>query len=395
MDSLLATYASSDDDEEQPQQQQSTSSFFSALPKPKSFSLFSSLPQPHKSPITKTPIQPKPTSNSNNSSIFSSLPQPKSQSSQPPEKSTKRVVRIIPAIKSNNFDEDDEDEEEEKQRKKRKESQILNQDSSVKSFLSSIPAPKSSATLGVLHANQGSGRRSIIETEAPAASSSGFDAKNESSADQNEVSYASYELGSDQNAIDYANQYPSVGNYAIHEVGSDQNTVDHYQNEQNYASREVGSDQNVGTYENYVGYESSIDPNMHSVDGSRYVNYKSYNGHGDYGQFESGAMVQETASFRVPRKRGKNEIPTEIVEVKQDELMKDRPREDQVKLTGKAFGPSYQQPVSTKGKPTKLHKRKHQISSLYFDMKQKEMELAERRARGFQTKAQTQGKYGW
>lgn len=53
------------------------------------------------------------------------------------------------------------------------------------------------------------------------------------------------------------------------------------------------------------------------------------------------------------------------------------------------------QAVSTKGKPTKLHKRKHQISSLYFDMKQKEMELAERRARGLLTKAQTQGKYGW
>ncbi|RVX07750.1 hypothetical protein CK203_021970 [Vitis vinifera] len=52
-------------------------------------------------------------------------------------------------------------------------------------------------------------------------------------------------------------------------------------------------------------------------------------------------------------------------------------------------------PVSTKGKPTKLHKRKHQIGSLYFDMKQKEMELSERRAKGFLTKAETQAKYGW
>lgn len=34
--------------------------------------------------------------------------------------------------------------------------------------------------------------------------------------------------------------------------------------------------------------------------------------------------------------------------------------------------------VSTKAKakPTKLHKRKHQIGSLYFDMKHKEMQLA-------------------
>ncbi|KDO61948.1 hypothetical protein CISIN_1g0355062mg, partial [Citrus sinensis] len=52
-------------------------------------------------------------------------------------------------------------------------------------------------------------------------------------------------------------------------------------------------------------------------------------------------------------------------------------------------------PVSVKGKPSKLHKRKHQIGSLFFDMKQKEMELAERRAKGLLTKAQTHGKYGW
>lgn len=56
---------------------------------------------------------------------------------------------------------------------------------------------------------------------------------------------------------------------------------------------------------------------------------------------------------------------------------------------------SFVQPVSSKGKPSKLLKRKHQISTLYFDMKQKEMELQERRAKGMLTKAQTQGKYGW
>ncbi|GKE57477.1 proline-rich protein PRCC [Tanacetum coccineum] len=50
---------------------------------------------------------------------------------------------------------------------------------------------------------------------------------------------------------------------------------------------------------------------------------------------------------------------------------------------------------STKGKPTKLHKRKHQIGSLYFDMRSKEMELAERRSKGFLTKAETHAKYGW
>jgi proline-rich protein PRCC len=32
---------------------------------------------------------------------------------------------------------------------------------------------------------------------------------------------------------------------------------------------------------------------------------------------------------------------------------------------------------------------------LYFDMKQNEMKLAERRAKGMLTKAETQAKYGW
>lgn len=50
---------------------------------------------------------------------------------------------------------------------------------------------------------------------------------------------------------------------------------------------------------------------------------------------------------------------------------------------------------SGKGKPSKLHKRKHQIGSLYHDMRQKEMELAERRSRGLLTKKETQAKYGW
>ncbi|CAH1413922.1 unnamed protein product [Lactuca virosa] len=113
------------------------------------------------------------------------------------------------------------------------------------------------------------------------------------------------------------------------------------------------------------------------------------------------AVIQNMT--RVPGKRGRNEILHEIIEVSQDELMKNRPREDQVKSTGIAFGPSYQSPIldyfqsasSGKGKPTKLHKRKHQIGSLYFDMRSKEMELAERRSKGFLTKAETRAKYGW
>lgn len=54
------------------------------------------------------------------------------------------------------------------------------------------------------------------------------------------------------------------------------------------------------------------------------------------------------------------------------------------------------QPVSSsKDKPSKIHRRKHQIGSLLHDAKAREMELMERRARGSLTKAETQAKYGW
>ncbi|KAH7572525.1 hypothetical protein JRO89_XS04G0270400 [Xanthoceras sorbifolium] len=397
MESLVANYASSDEEDEQPKVRDfpttKASALSSSLPQPKSSSLFSSIPQPKhlKNPKTETPLvnniidhdhqdSKKPTSSNSNkpSPIFSSLPQPKSET--PQHSTTKRVVKFMPAIiKPNSIaDEDEDEDDEEKEQKKRKESQYVDQSSSVKSFLSSIPAPKSSATLGALPSGSGSGRRSIIETESPALSSSGLRANNESSTDQNGVNYASFDSGSGQN----------IGNYANYEAGIDQSV-------ENYANYEVGGDQNVESYVNYDSYHSGNDQNMQSSDASIYVNYGVYGGYGDYDQYGSATMVQETAGVvAVPRKRGRNEIPADIVEVKQDELMKDRPREDQVKLTGIAFGPSYQ-PVSTKGKPSKLHKRKHQIGSLYYDMKQKETELAERRAKGFQTKAQTQSKYGW
>jgi len=119
---------------------------------------------------------------------------------------------------------------------------------------------------------------------------------------------------------------------------------------------------------------------------------------GGYGH-EVAAPVQEPVlppeMGRIGGKRGRNDMPAQILEVDQAELMKNRPKQDKSKLTGLAFGPSYQPAPSAKGKPSKLHKRKHQIGSLYFDMKSKEMELAERRSKGILTKAETQAKYGW
>ncbi|OMO77094.1 hypothetical protein CCACVL1_15205 [Corchorus capsularis] len=395
MESLLANYASSDEEEEQEEQQPRQpppppSSLFSSLPQPKSSSLFSSLPQPKQPPRNlnipiANPIRdeqdseiPKPciSHTKNPSNLFSSLPQPKSQAPPHPPNppNVKRIVQFKPPLNPKNYDDeedDDDDDDEEKERRKRRESETLAQGPSVTSFLSSIPAPRNSTTLGAAPSS-GSGRRSIIETQvAPAASES----NNEPISDQNAPIYES-------GVAQHSPNYISYGNY---ESSS-------HQNAGNYES---GFDQNVG---NYSSYQSSVDPKIDAA--TSYESYDNY--HGQYeNNWVDGSTIPETRAtamadlgVKVKGKRGRNELPTEIVEVKQDELMKNRPREDQVKMTGIAFGPSYQ-PASTKGKPSKLHKRKHQIGSLLFDMKQKQMELQERRSRGLLTKSQTQAKYGW
>ncbi|KAF7837965.1 proline-rich protein PRCC [Senna tora] len=377
MESLLANYASSDEEEQEQQPSSSkTSSLFSSLPQPKSSSLFQSLPQPKQTPNTTNAL----IGTAKSSSIFSSLPPPK-QSSKPKSQieeepatrvsssgpTTKKVVQfrppIIPLTKSSVLDDDDDDEEDdgEKEENRRKKLESMPQTPSVKSFLSSIPAPRNSATLGV-QTSSGSGRRSILEADAPASNADDSTAASNFDADQNAGTYANYE---------------SYGNY------------------------QYGTDQNPGYYMD-TGTAGNDIPTSYYVNNDTYASYNTY---GDYGQYGnnwadgSGPAAPEISGIsdiavKVSGKRGRNEIPSEIIEVKQEELIKNRPREDQVKLTGIAFGPAYQ-PVSAKGKPSKLHKRKHQIGSLYFDMKQKEMELTERRAKGMLTKAETQAKYGW
>ena len=254
MDSLLASYASSEEEEEE-EEEESKSSPFLSLPKPKSSSLFLSLPQPK-----SKSLNPNPNPN----------PNPNHHQHQP-----KRVVQFHPPIKSTHHEDDDEDDkDEEKERNRRKESESLAaaQAPSVKSFLSSIPAPKNSMTLGVL-----SSRRSTIEAPQPPA----------------ESCYANYELGSHHNLnvnvnMDDQSQYVSSGGESL-------------------------------SYDAIYG--------------------------SNWGDTVSGSS--QSAVVTVLGKRGRKEIPTEeIVEIKQDELMKNRPREDQVKLTGIAFGPSYQVIIS-------------------------------------------------
>ncbi|CAI9107273.1 OLC1v1006592C1 [Oldenlandia corymbosa var. corymbosa] len=439
MDSLLASYASSDEEDELKQPQTSnpapnsqsksgTNALFSSLPPPISSSSLFSLPPPKshfpnpssidedgrqslnngEAPIPSASI-PKPSA-----SLFSSLPQPKSSSSSslfsslPPPKfhdsdggvvpspvaPPKKVVQFRPppvnlsSLAGGDDEESDEDEED-----KRRKKQNTVETASVKSFLSSIPAPRNSSTLGVSSLGSGTGRRSIIDADVQGL-------KNSNVASTDNQGYLKGQHSVDQSSISssggvgQSSEYAAAGgsgDYPAADVGGE------------YANWGAGTDEKYAAYGGYAGYvEGSGD---YQTGG--YVNYSSdYGNYADYGQYQSNQVQESSTSFvpemsgiagsafKVPGKRGRNYVPEEIIEVKQDELMKNRPREDQVKVTGIAFGPSHQ-PASTKGKPSKLHKRKHQITSLLFDMKQKETELAERRARGFLTKAQTQGKYGW
>ncbi|KAK1353104.1 Proline-rich protein PRCC [Heracleum sosnowskyi] len=351
MDSLLASYASSSDDEEDnsikpPPPPSKPSSVFSSLPPPKSNL---SKPSPSSSSFFQTPSQPNP-----KPSLFSALPKPKSQPQDPlPTKIPKKIIQFRPPINPITPDDDDEDDDIEKA-KQRKISESTNslKNSSFKSISSVIPAPKNSMSLGgSSSSSSGTARRSILEADAPpsAASNNG----NVSTQPLNDHAYANYDTA----YADYGPGYNDASNLAP--------AMD------NYATYDV----------TYPDYDTNYDQQYENkwIDKSNTT--------------EAPTMPVEIMG-RNSGKRGRNDFPSEMIEVKQDELMKNRPREDTAKLTGIAFGPSYQ-PVSAKGKPSKLHKRKHQIGTLYFDMRQKEMELAERRAKGFLTKAETQAKYGW
>lgn len=431
MESLFANYASSDEDEEKHQQQVERSNYsnpsraFSSLPPPKSTYSSSSpslsLPPPKSQSKTCAPLKDdeelRPGITDKPSSFFSSLPQPKSTSSSslfsvlPPPKTTKpdppvlpnplslsdpkpkRVVQFKPplnpfSVNSNSVDEDDEDDDKDEKQKQRKRSESFAQTSSVKSFLSTIPAPKNSTTLGVL--GSGSGRRSTIEADVPVPTPASSNSQNEvvvnSNTGYSESQQVDGSFESPMGGFDGPSQHNAVaGDYTNWNARG-------YVNHEGYAG--YGND-GAGDYSH------AAPPNVN--DANYDSNYGTYTGYEQYDHNWTDGSCVTTASaitdsaevaFRLPGKRGRNNAPQKIVEVNQDELMKNRPREDQTRLTGIAFGPSYQ-PVSSKGKPSKLLKRKHQIGTLYFDMKQKEMELTERRARGMLTKAQTQGKYGW
>ncbi|GJS80335.1 proline-rich protein PRCC [Tanacetum coccineum] len=282
MDSLLASYASSDDEDNNNQPQKPpTKQPQSPNPKP---NFFTSLPPPKSNPNP----------NSNNSSLFSKLPQPKSEPSDPfslnPSKPKKVVLFRPPITKKPILDDDEDDTDDKKEEKKVKDSYIP-QAPSVKSFLSSIPAPKNSGSLGAGLSGSGTGtaRRSILEGEVPGLSN-----------------------------LDKSKEKVS----------------------ENYGPVPPGNDDGYGSYSSYGPAAPSSEYEGYGQYESKWVD-RSGGGGSSVGPEVSAAEVVQSVA-RVPGKRGRNEIPTAVIEVSQDELMKNRPREDQVKATGIAFGPAYQ-----------------------------------------------------
>ncbi|XP_073022386.1 uncharacterized protein [Primulina eburnea] len=456
MDSLLANYVSSDEEEREEQKEhlkppseplvskseaedqdfpsKSTSrpgGIFSSLPPPKS-SLFNSLPPPKSQSFPKTKpetnyvqqneqIDDQVLENSkpkvSSLSLFSSLPLPKSLTSASSSTTSKKVVQFRPPPMINPFssgvNDDDEDEDEEDRQRKR--SRELLSTSSAMSFLSNMPAPKNSATLGALPSALGSGRRCIIESEARDSTESVTGSGKAISSNVGLVNDQSDEINHDNSSWGLGSK--STANYSGNEPFHGEDIASAGLVNSNLGSSEVESDElnyrysGISGSESYYGHHiggqfvsvgpEAVDYSYGTEDHTDYPNYATDNpwdeNHGADASimttFPEASGGLENA-LNVSRRRGRSDAPQDIVEVKQDELMKNRPREDQTKMTGIAFGPAYQ-PTSTKGKPSKLHKRKHQIGSLLFDMKQKEMELAERRSKGYATKAQTQAKYGW
>ncbi|TKW37725.1 hypothetical protein SEVIR_1G066700v4 [Setaria viridis] len=392
---------------------------FSSLPQPKSAALFSSLPAPKSTPAPVPAAVP----------TSSSIPAPKSSTGKP-----KRVVQYRPQpIRQPTGDSSDDEEDDAKKRRASAAEARLPPVSAGSGPVSSfLPPPKHSLGLG---SGLGAGaRRSAIDTAAPERSNLGAPVPSGSIANTGAPEKPDV-ASDDDDSEDSGSEEDMPVPEQLEEGQEEQQGLEAAAGEQQQQGYYAAAGSTSG-YEAYAwdpnyyaqyganyGWDPSANPNyvagaqyaasggeqsggyVHSHGGEHGGGYE-YVAAAPYGVDYTGGCVHEVAAptqepvlppemGRIGGKRGRNDMPAQILEVDQAELMKNRPKQDTSKLTGLAFGPSYQPAPSAKGKPSKLHKRKHQIGSLYFDMKSKEMELAERRSKGILTKAETQAKYGW
>lgn len=88
----------------------------------------------------------------------------------------------------------------------------------------------------------------------------------------------------------------------------------------------------------------------------------------------------------------------QVMEMSMQDIRKTKnPLNDTSTLTGLAFGEEHQKKMmaAAGAKPSMVHKQKHQIGSLYYDAKVKEMQIMEGRLQGVSQKAMAKQKYGW
>lgn len=313
MESLVASYASSSSDDEGddsiklPPPSKPKSSVFSSLPPPKS----NLPPYKHNPKPSSSSSQPNPKPSS--SSLFSALPNPKSQNQHPPPQIPKNIVQFRPPINPITPHEDDDDDDVFDNDKHKKTSESLNsiKDSSFKSLSSLIPAPRNSMSLGGSSSSSGTARRSTLQADEPtnyhtatATATAAATATCNALPPPPSNDCANYDATYGPSYNDASNLAPPPDNY------------------ENYAA----------TYDvTYPGYQTNFDQQYEN----NWID-------------KSDTTAQTTPTMpvefmgRKSGKRGRNDSPAEMIEVKQDELMKNRPREDTAKLTGIAFGPSYQ-----------------------------------------------------
>lgn len=323
------------------------------------------------------------------SSLFTKLPPPSSTrfslaNLPPPSTLKKKTVEFKPPINLSALESTDEDDINRRtKRSKVSEASKTGPEGKVGGLAALLPPPKNSLGAGLAFGGGGGGsggRRTAMETAS--------------------VSTPTKELNYTRPNTSHAGPQ-LMGSSSETQVTVNPNTQYHY-------SAQPG--QGHSAPENVYSQTELRTPEGHFAQ-EQYTAAAAYftgpqQSHSSWQYADSSGVVSEPSSVNsVPdplaevlqreRRKGKNEPPPQVIEVKQADLTAGRHREDQLRTTGIAFGPNYQPVSSGKDKPSKIHRRKHQIGALYFDMKSKEMEMLDRRSKGNLTKAETQAKYGW
>ncbi|CAD6251701.1 unnamed protein product [Miscanthus lutarioriparius] len=365
---------------------------FSSLPQPKSAPapLFSSLPAPKSTPapLFSSLSAPKSAPTPAPAPTFSSIPAPKSSGGNP-----KRVVQYRPQpIRQPTGNSSDDDEDDAKKRRASNNEARLPPVSAGSGPVSSfLPPPKHSLGLG---AGSGAGaRRSAIDTAALEKPNLGAAVPSSSVAITGALERPDSGASDDDDSEDSRSEddMPAPELEEEHQEQPSFNAAAGEQQQGHDAGAGISSGCEAYAWDpNYYaqyGANYGWDPSasVNCADGTQYANYADGTQYAAYGGGQSGEHVHshggehcfgydhvpavaygvdytggyghEVAETTLPAvqepvlppemgriggKRGRNDMPAQILEVNQAELMKNRPKQDKSKLTGLAFGPSYQ-----------------------------------------------------